>query len=123
MRLDVLGEEIEESAHARGQVAHVDLERISPAALAKRLRRILPGDISLRRLTEAPEGFDARFSALERRYVYRLDDRPGVDPLHRGHVVAWAKPLCLPRWGAPSAGSSAESGPATSRCTDSPTIC
>jgi tRNA pseudouridine38-40 synthase len=79
--------------HARGQVAHVDLERVLPDALARRLRRILPPDISLIRLTEAPEGFDARFSALERRYVYRLDDRPGVDPLARGHVVPWARTL------------------------------
>ena len=79
--------------HARGQVAHVDLDGIDPETLARRLRRILPGDISLLGLREAPPGFDARFSALERRYVYRLVDRPGADPLARGHVVAWPRPL------------------------------
>lgn len=79
--------------HARGQVAHVDVERVNPPAFAKRLRRILPDDISLLRLAEAPSGFDARFSALERRYVYRLDDRPDVDPLSRNHVVRWGRPL------------------------------
>lgn len=78
--------------HARGQVAHVDLEA-DPEGLARRLRRILPPDITLLDLAEASPGFDARFSALERRYVYRLADRPGLDPLLRGHVVAWPREL------------------------------
>jgi tRNA pseudouridine38-40 synthase len=79
--------------HARGQVAHVDLDDGDPDALTQRLRRILPEDISLLGLAEAPSGFDARFSALERRYAYRLADRPGSDPLTRGHVVAWPRGL------------------------------
>lgn len=79
--------------HARGQVAHVDLEGVDPDVLTRRLRRILPDDISLLGAAEAPPGFDARFSALERRYVYRLADRPGVDPLIRGHVVMWPREL------------------------------
>lgn len=80
--------------HARGQVAHVDLKGVSVGTLARRLRRILPPDITLLHASEAPAGFDARFSALERRYVYRLIDTPtGVDPLTRGHVVAWARAL------------------------------
>ncbi|MRJ76271.1 tRNA pseudouridine(38-40) synthase TruA [Aeromicrobium sp. SMF47] len=80
--------------HARGQVAHVDLEDVDPPALERRLRRLLPPDIALRGLTVAPEGFDARFSALQRRYVYRLCDSPaGPDPLVRGSVVGWGRPL------------------------------
>jgi tRNA pseudouridine38-40 synthase len=79
--------------HARGQVAHVDLDDVDPDTLAKRLRRILPDDISLLGLAEAPPGFDARFSALERRYVYRLTDHPGADPLARSHVVSWPREL------------------------------
>lgn len=79
--------------HARGQVAHVDLEGVDPDHLAHRLRRILPDDISLIGCREAPPGFDARFSAVERRYIYRLIDRPVIDPLARGHVVAWAREL------------------------------
>ncbi|MFJ8597361.1 tRNA pseudouridine(38-40) synthase TruA [Streptomyces shenzhenensis] len=78
--------------HARGQVAHVDL----PAGLwaehreklLKRLAGRLPKDIRVWALTEAPAGFDARFAALWRRYVYRVGDQPGgVDPLLRGHVL------------------------------------
>jgi tRNA pseudouridine38-40 synthase len=80
--------------HARGQVAHVDLDDVDPAALERRLRRLLPADIGLRSLTIAPNGFDARFAALERRYVYRLCDAPaGPDPLARRTVVGWRRPL------------------------------
>lgn len=79
--------------HARGQAAHVDLDGVDPDVLARRLRRILPDDISLLGCREAPTGFDARFSALERRYIYRLADGPTIDPLTRGHVVAWPRRL------------------------------
>ncbi|MFC7307487.1 tRNA pseudouridine(38-40) synthase TruA [Streptomyces monticola] len=78
--------------HARGQVAHVDL----PAELwaehrEKLLRRLagrLPHDVRIWRAEEAPAGFNARFSAIWRRYAYRVTDHPGgVDPLLRGHVL------------------------------------
>lgn len=80
--------------HARGQVAHVDLPDVDPPQLERRLRRLLPADIALRGLSLAPEGFDARFAALERRYVYRICDAPvGPDPLARHSQVAWPRPL------------------------------
>ena len=80
--------------HARGQVAHVDLDDVDPSHLERRLRRLLPDDITLRGLTVAPEGFDARFAALERRYAYRMFDGPsGPDPLTRTSVVRWSRRL------------------------------
>jgi len=80
--------------HARGQVAHVDLDdEVDAESLGRRLRSLLPDDIEIRALGAAPPGFDARFSALERRYVYRLHDRGPGDPLARGHVVAWSREL------------------------------
>ncbi len=80
--------------HARGQVAHVDLdEPVDADTLARRVRRLLPCDIRLRGLGEAPAGFDARFSALERRYAYRLRDHGAGDPLLRNHVVDWPHEL------------------------------
>ena len=40
--------------------------------------------MTLRRTSLAPTGFDARFSAVWRRYAYRIsDDRTGYDPLQR----------------------------------------
>ena len=89
--------------HARGQVVHVDLPALSEGrsgpqdtgeVLARRLPRALPDDIAVRRVTRAPEGFDARFSAIWRRYVYRLWDEPAdLDPLRRNHVVRHPDPL------------------------------
>jgi tRNA pseudouridine38-40 synthase len=76
--------------HARGQVAHVDLDLggVDPPYLERRLRRLLPADIQLRGLTVAAEGFDARFAAIQRRYVYRIcDAQVGPDPLQRATVV------------------------------------
>lgn len=78
--------------HARGQVAHVDLPGELWAEhrekLLKRLAGRLPKDVRVWRVAEAPEGFNARFAALWRRYVYRVGDRSGgVDPLLRSHVL------------------------------------
>jgi tRNA pseudouridine38-40 synthase len=80
--------------HARGQVAHLDIDDVDPPTLERRLRRLLPDDIQLRGLAVAPEGFDARFAALERRYVYRISDSPaGPDPLRRAMIVHVGRPL------------------------------
>jgi len=94
--------------HARGQVAHVDLPAELVAAgratappeeaLARRLNGILGPDLRIRRIRPAPPGFDARFSAVWRRYCYRIADAPEVvDPLTRGHVLAWPRPLDVDR--------------------------
>lgn len=76
--------------HARGQVAHVDLpDGTDPNELARRLKRVLPSDIVIHRVSVAPDGFDARFAAIWRHYVYRLwDDHSQPDPLLRHHVVS-----------------------------------
>jgi tRNA pseudouridine38-40 synthase len=55
---------------------------------------VLPADVRVRAVAVAPPGFDARFSALRRRYAYRLcDDSAGVPPLLRRHVAAAPRPL------------------------------
>jgi tRNA pseudouridine38-40 synthase len=87
--------------HARGQVAHVDLERgvweRHGDVLLRRLAGRLPWDVRVWRVSEAPEGFDARFSAIWRRYAYRVcDEAGGVDPLLRGHVLWHDRPLDVP---------------------------
>ncbi|MBS1698979.1 MAG: tRNA pseudouridine(38-40) synthase TruA [Actinobacteria bacterium] len=99
-RLVVAGR-TDSGVHATGQVAHVDLDpqqwaRVAsrngraagdPAgSLAPRIRGVLGQypDVTVSRTSLAPEGFDARFSAVWRRYRYRLADaRTGYDPLLR----------------------------------------
>jgi len=91
--------------HARGQVAHVAVPAAEYEALGgssvRRFAGILPPDVRVRRVTPAPAGFDARFSALARRYVYRVcDDPAGVDPLRRHEMVWHRRPLDLDRMNA-----------------------
>jgi tRNA pseudouridine38-40 synthase len=78
--------------HARGQVAHVDLPdgviEDDGTALTGRLGRALVDDLVVRRISAAAPGFDARFSAIWRRYVYRLfDAATPPDPLVRHYVA------------------------------------
>ena len=78
--------------HAAAQVTHVDLPEPPPDALARRLNGVLPSDVRVRAVSLAPPGFDARFSALARRYVYRICD--GVeDPLRRRDTLWWPRRL------------------------------
>ena len=99
LRLVVAGR-TDTGVHASRQVCHLDLNEETLAravghmdvppvvALQRRLQRILPADISIYRVSLAPEGFDARFSALERTYVYRIADRSSmVDPRLAGCVL------------------------------------
>ena len=94
--------------HARGQVAHVDLEPESLAgaagrsgedaleALTRRLNGVLDPDVRIRAVSTAAPGFDARFSASWRRYAYRIADSTAVlDPLARAHVLVWTRELDL----------------------------
>ena len=124
--------------HARRQVVHIDLaeegiekligksSRPAEAALLSRLRGVLTvddtDDIVIHAVSEVPEDFDARFSALWRTYLSRLAARRAlIDPLltpvtprHTGDLAAEAMaeaareaqglhdfiPFCKPREGA-----------------------
>lgn len=100
LRLTVAGR-TDTGVHALHQVCHLNvgeatLDRCvghmgvpAPEALFRRLSRMVPDDIAIHAVSVAPEGFDARFSALERTYVYRIcDDARPVDPRMRGFVLA-----------------------------------
>jgi tRNA pseudouridine38-40 synthase len=105
--------------HATGQVAHVDVpidavgyayprymrkgdagpDAAAGAApeflpLVRRLARFLPADVRVLDIARAAAGFDARFSALRRHYVYRLSTAPyGVEPHEARYVTAWPRTL------------------------------
>jgi len=84
--------------HARGQVVHCDVPAVTWAAAAgravTRLAGLLPADVRVRAADLAPDGFDARFSALWRRYSYRVcDDRATADPLRRHETLWYFRPL------------------------------
>jgi tRNA pseudouridine38-40 synthase len=92
--------------HAGGQVAHVDVprevwelipgrsDRDPATALLTRLAGVLPADVRVHGAAIAPPGFDARFSAVHRRYAYRISDHPaGAPPLRRRDVLSHKRPL------------------------------
>jgi tRNA pseudouridine38-40 synthase len=92
VRLTVAGR-TDSGVHARGQVAHADLPadvwEAHADAASRRLSRALPPDLRVRSIAAAADGFDARFSALWRRYAYRICDDPArADPLRR-HDTLW----------------------------------
>lgn len=108
VRLTVAGR-TDAGVHARGQVAHADVDAAAFAALpgrsgrapevaaVSRLNGVLPGDVVVHAVAVAAPGFDARFSALRRRYRYRLlDDPAALDPLRRHDTVVVRDALDAP---------------------------
>jgi tRNA pseudouridine38-40 synthase len=78
--------------HASAQVVHVDvpadarnLDDLSRARGA--LDHLCGPDVTIWRVRRVPASFDARFSATQRRYRYRLCDAVAMDPLWR--VRTW----------------------------------
>lgn len=106
VRLTVAGR-TDTGVHARGQVAHCDLTQaewdglnrdntLEPClALLRRINGALgwvlkdsQGAIQIQRVQRAGHGFDARFSALWRRYSYRIADASTKrDPLLRAQTL------------------------------------
>jgi tRNA pseudouridine38-40 synthase len=90
--------------HATGQVSHVDIPSVDPE-LPRRLNAVLPPDVRVLSAAEVPPSFDARFSALYRRYTYRVSDAPyGVAPLRRHETLGWPRPVDVAAMRAASAG-------------------
>ncbi len=62
--------------HADGQVAHIDVPPgapvIPPEGLRRGLNALLPWDVRVVAIADAPAPWHARFDALGKRYVYRL---------------------------------------------------
>jgi tRNA pseudouridine38-40 synthase len=104
-RLTVAGR-TDAGVHATGQVCHFDIDTKVWSelpgqsdmgftdALIRRLAGVLPADLRVRSARIAPAGFDARFSAVWRRYRYRVADTiSGPDPLRRLVVFWYPRPV------------------------------
>nr|WP_232057714.1 tRNA pseudouridine synthase A [Agromyces terreus] len=112
-RLTVAGR-TDAGVHARAQVAHLDVPEAALVAVTSRRRghaheshdraavlvRRLTGiigadaDVVITRASIAPTGFDARFSAVWRRYEYRVADAAAAhDPITRRTTVSYPRPL------------------------------
>ena len=86
--------------HATGQVIHVDVadaafdRELTYKDLRYKLNRLLDEDIRITEITDAPSGFHARFSALRRKYTYKiLDDNQVITPAQRFDTAPWYRHL------------------------------
>lgn len=81
--------------HATGQVAHFDLERWFPAERVQGALNALarPHPVSVLEVRIVDASFHARFSAIERRYLYRILNRRAPPTLERGRVWHVVRPL------------------------------
>jgi tRNA pseudouridine38-40 synthase len=84
----ILSGRTDSGVHATGQVAHFELPKeiakdwanIDLQAFAWSINGILPSDICVRQAEEVPSEFHARYSAIERHYVYSFLNRAQRSP-------------------------------------------
>ncbi len=81
--------------HATGQVAHVDLERGHAAGTIRDAvnQHLKPLPIAVLECAETDRDFDARFSARQRHYLYRIINRRAPLTLDRNRAWLVNRPL------------------------------
>lgn len=82
--------------HALGQTASFrGAFKLTDDILLRALNAVLPADVRIFSLEEAPAGFHARKSARSKLYRFRIVHAPQVSPLDRRYVLHWPYPLDL----------------------------
>jgi tRNA pseudouridine38-40 synthase len=80
--------------HALGQVAGFrGAFKLTDAVLLRALNAVLPEDVRIFSLEQAPADFHARRSARSKLYRYRIVVAPQPSPLDRRYVLHWPYPL------------------------------
>jgi len=80
--------------HALAQVAHARVRSSMPCRrLQAALNGVLPADVVVTRIEEAPPSFHARFDAKAKRYRYVIVNGPVVLPFERRYVHHVSVPL------------------------------
>lgn len=80
--------------HAWAQTAHFRLPRpIPPQGTLRGLNAMLPDDIRVVEVSEAPEDFHARFDAVSKTYRYYIDRSEVPSPLRVRFALSYPHPL------------------------------
>jgi tRNA pseudouridine38-40 synthase len=80
--------------HALGQVVHFETDsNIALSRLCIGMNGILPRDVSVRNAFDVPHDFNARFSAVEREYLYRIINSPLRSPFALYRAAWIARPI------------------------------
>jgi tRNA pseudouridine38-40 synthase len=84
--------------HALGQVAHVDLPRLyEPTTVRDAVNfHLRPQPVAILDAAVVADTFHARYSAIRRRYLYRILNRRAAPTLDRGRVWWLSQPLDVP---------------------------
>ena len=78
--------------HARGQVAHVDLEEpLDLYKLRRSLNGLLPVQIAILDVQQVTDDFHARFDAKKRTYMYHVSIEKHPLSSHRSYII-WREP-------------------------------
>ena len=84
--------------HAEGQVANAEIEReITTAKLRAAINGNVGKDVRVLTVETAPDDFHARYSALEKTYVYRIVNAQVVSPFWWRYALQDARQLDLER--------------------------
>jgi tRNA pseudouridine38-40 synthase len=84
--------------HAEGQVASVEIQReISTEKLRAATNANIGKDVRVLSVESVPDDFHARYSALEKTYVYRIVNGPVISPFWWRYAHQDARPLDLDR--------------------------
>jgi tRNA pseudouridine38-40 synthase len=82
--------------HAEGQVASVEIDRdITPAKLRAAINGNVDRDVRVLTVETAPDDFHARYSAIEKTYVYRIANAQVISPFWWRYAHHDARPLDL----------------------------
>lgn len=82
--------------HARGQVVHVRTAATVPIdRWPHALNSRLPADIVVVGAEQVPDGFHARYWAIEKRYRYTIEVAPFQSPMSRLYACHWGRPVEL----------------------------
>jgi tRNA pseudouridine38-40 synthase len=94
LRLQAAGR-TDTGVHATGQVVHIDLDKDWPAITVMRAinAHLVPEPIAITGAHVAEGDWHARFSATERRYLYRILNREAGPALDQGRVWHVRKPI------------------------------
>ncbi|HET9159225.1 MAG TPA: tRNA pseudouridine(38-40) synthase TruA [Caulobacteraceae bacterium] len=94
LRLQAAGR-TDTGVHATGQVVHIDLKKEWPAKVVRDAlnAHLVPEPISVLDVEIAQDHWHARFSAKERRYLYRILNRWAPPAIDQGRVWHVKKPL------------------------------
>jgi tRNA pseudouridine38-40 synthase len=84
--------------HALRQTASLTTaSSLAASAVQAALNAVLPRDIRVLSVRDAPPGFDARRAATGKRYAYLIDTGRVLSPFARGFVWHIGRPLDVPR--------------------------